>query len=34
LQVNKQDKAANFYVERCDTLMKNGVILTVEGIEI
>ncbi|XZN91387.1 MAG: adenylate/guanylate cyclase domain-containing protein [Microcoleus sp.] len=34
LQVNKQDKAAQFYAERCDTLMKNGVILTVEGIEI
>lgn len=34
LQVNKQDKAAIFYVERCDTLMKNGVILTVEGIHI
>jgi two-component system sensor histidine kinase ChiS len=34
LQVNKQDKAAIFYVERCDTLMKNGVILTVEGIPI
>ncbi|MEZ2321310.1 MAG: adenylate/guanylate cyclase domain-containing protein [Microcoleus sp.] len=34
LQVNKQDKAAQFYAERCETLMKNGVILTVEGIEI
>ncbi len=34
LQVNKQDKAAQFYADRCDTLMKNGVILTVEGIEI
>ncbi|MEZ2233912.1 MULTISPECIES: adenylate/guanylate cyclase domain-containing protein [unclassified Microcoleus] len=34
LQVNKQDKAAQFYAERCETLMKNGVILTVEGIQI
>jgi adenylate cyclase len=34
LQLNKQDKAAIFYAERCDTLMKNGVILTVEGIQI
>lgn len=34
LQVNKQDKAAIFYVERCDMLMKNAVIITLEGIEI
>ena len=34
LQVNKQDKAAIFYVERCDMLMKNALIMTVEGIEI
>ena len=34
LQLNKQDKAAIFYAERCDMLMKNGVILTVEGIQI
>jgi adenylate cyclase len=34
LQVNKQDQAAYFYAERCDMLMKNGIILTLEGIEI
>ncbi len=34
LQVNKQDKAAIFYVERCDMLIKNALIMTVEGIEI
>ncbi len=34
LQVNKEDKAAIFYVERCDMLMKNALIMTVEGIEI
>jgi adenylate cyclase len=34
LQVNKQDQAAFFYAERCDMLMKNGIILTLEGIEI
>lgn len=34
LQVNKYDKAASFYAERCDMLMKNAVIMTLEGIEI
>ncbi len=34
LQVNKYDKAAAFYAERCDMLMKNAVIMTLEGIEI
>jgi adenylate cyclase len=34
LQVNKEDKAAIFYAERCDMLMKNALIMTVEGIEI
>jgi adenylate cyclase len=34
LQVNKQDKAAIFYVERCDMSIKNALIMTVEGIEI
>lgn len=34
LQVNKEDKAASFYAERCDMLMKNGLIVTLEGIEI
>jgi adenylate cyclase len=34
LEVNKQDQAAYFYAERCDMLMKNGIILTLEGIEI
>lgn len=34
LQVNKQDQAAYFYAERCNMLMKNGIILTLEGIEI
>jgi adenylate cyclase len=34
LQVNKYDKAALFYAERCDMLMKNALIMTLEGIEI
>lgn len=34
LQVNKEDKAAIFYVERCDMLIKNALIMNVEGIEI
>jgi len=34
LQVNKQDQAASFYAERCDILMKNRIIMTLEGIEI
>ena len=34
LQVNKYDKAAAFYAERCEILMKNAVIMTLEGIEI
>ncbi|MCW6052581.1 adenylate/guanylate cyclase domain-containing protein [Microcoleus sp. A2-C5] len=34
LQVNKYDKAASFYADRCDMLMKNAVIMTLEGIEI
>ncbi|NJK67717.1 MAG: adenylate/guanylate cyclase domain-containing response regulator [Microcoleus sp. CSU_2_2] len=34
LEVNKQDQAAYFYAERCNMLMKNGIILTLEGIEI
>ncbi|MBE9119609.1 adenylate/guanylate cyclase domain-containing response regulator [Tychonema sp. LEGE 07199] len=34
LQVNKYDKAAAFYADRCDMLMKNAVIMTLEGIEI
>lgn len=34
LQVNKEDKAAIFYAERCDMLIKNALIMTVEGIEI
>ncbi|MEG4287255.1 adenylate/guanylate cyclase domain-containing protein [Microcoleus sp. A006_D1] len=34
LQVNKYDKAASFYAERCDMLMKNALIMTLEGIEI
>ncbi|MEG4940394.1 adenylate/guanylate cyclase domain-containing protein [Microcoleus sp. F4-D5] len=34
LQVNKYDKAAAFYAERCDMLMKNALIMTLEGIEI
>lgn len=34
LQVNKEDKAAIFYAERCDMLIKNALIMNVEGIEI
>jgi len=34
LQVNKYDKAASFYADRCDMLMKNALIMTLEGIEI
>jgi len=34
LQVNKSDKAASFYAERCAILMKNALIMTLEGIEI
>ncbi|MCU0547038.1 MAG: response regulator [Oscillatoriaceae cyanobacterium Prado104] len=34
LQVHKQDKAACFYAERCNMLMKNELIVTLEGIEI
>ena len=34
LQVNKSDKAASFYAERCAILMKNALIMTLEEIEI
>ena len=34
LQVNKSDLAASFYAERCGILMKNALIMTLEGIEI
>jgi len=34
LQVNKSDQAASFYAERCGILMKNALIMSLEGIEI
>ena len=34
LQVNKYDKAASFYADRCEMLMKNALIMNLEGIEI
>ena len=34
LQVNKSDKAASFYAERCGILMKNALIMSLEEIEI
>ena len=34
LQVNKSDLAASFYAERCGILMKNALIMSLEGIEI
>ncbi|MEG4290158.1 adenylate/guanylate cyclase domain-containing protein [Microcoleus sp. C2C3] len=34
LQVNKSDQAASFYSERCGILMKNALIMSLEGIEI